>query len=175
MLCSWIADSVFGYVLDCSKEQENSIILDPVLIGKLARDRTHCHPTLVVVRSRTVQGVPNLCAGTQGPFAVNLWFKSNITDNSGDLFAYLLSALTNATQAVSGGNNVYVPNSLQLILPEVCQILISVARPECLNVMCEVLHLREAKCIPADAHVGTPETTDMYLQMCRLPTTDLGL
>ena len=59
------------------------------------------------------------CAGTQGPFAVNIWFKSNITDNSGILFAYILSTLNNASQSVSGGTNVYAPNSLQLMLPQV--------------------------------------------------------
>lgn len=59
------------------------------------------------------------CAGTQGPFAVNIWFKSNITNNSGNLFAYILSTLNNASQSVSGGSNVYAPNSLQLMLPEV--------------------------------------------------------
>ena len=32
---SWVADSVFGYVFDCSKEQYNSIMLNPVQIGKL--------------------------------------------------------------------------------------------------------------------------------------------
>lgn len=85
---SWISDSLFGYVLACSKERTNSIILDPVTIG------------------------------TQGPFAVNLWFKANYTDNNGNAYAYLLSALTNATQRVSGGSNVYIPNSLQLMLPE---------------------------------------------------------
>lgn len=85
---SWIADSVFGYVLDCSSKRYNSIILDPVSIG------------------------------TQGPFAVNVWFKSNITDNSGDLFAYILSTLNNASQSVSGGSNVYAPDSLQLMLPQ---------------------------------------------------------
>ena len=59
------------------------------------------------------------CAGTQGPFAVNIWFKSNTTDNSGDLFAYILSTLNNASQSVSGGSNVYAPDSLQLMLPQV--------------------------------------------------------
>lgn len=63
------------------------------------------------------------CAGTEGPFAVNIWFKLNITDNSGDLFAYILSTLNNATQSVSGGSNVYAPNSLQLMLPEVCDFV----------------------------------------------------
>lgn len=33
-LCSWIEDSVFGYVLDCSEQQQNSVILDPVPIGQ---------------------------------------------------------------------------------------------------------------------------------------------
>ena len=69
-----------------------------------------------------LQAAHHVHAGTQGPFAVNLWFKANYTDNNGNAYAYLLSALTNATQRVSGGSNVYIPNSLQLMLPEVSTI-----------------------------------------------------
>lgn len=65
------------------------------------------------------------CAGAQGPFSVNLWFKSNITDNTENLFAYLLSALANASQTVSGGDDVYAANSLQLMLPEVLYTVVS--------------------------------------------------
>lgn len=60
-------------------------------------------------------------AGNQGPFAVNLWFRANTSANTGSAFAYLLSTISNATQTGSGSNySVYIPNSLQLMLPKVC-------------------------------------------------------
>lgn len=59
-------------------------------------------------------------AGYSGPFAVNLWFKSNITDNPGSAFAYLLSAYENATLlSVPDGDWVYNTDSLQMMLPQV--------------------------------------------------------
>ena len=60
-----------------------------------------------------------LVSGNQGPFAVNLWFKANTSANTGEAFAYLLSAISNATQTGST-YSVYVPDSLQLMLPKVC-------------------------------------------------------
>ena len=34
LVCRWIADDVFGYVLDCSAEQYDSIVLDPIPVGE---------------------------------------------------------------------------------------------------------------------------------------------
>ncbi|KAL3130940.1 hypothetical protein ABBQ38_000263 [Trebouxia sp. C0009 RCD-2024] len=84
----WVADDVFGFVLDCAADQENSIILDPIPIGK------------------------------EGPFAVNLWFRANVSANTGNAYSYLLSAIAYTTPNVSAGNNTYIPNSLQLMLPQ---------------------------------------------------------
>ena len=65
------------------------------------------------------EAVKTACAGAQGHFAVNLWFKSNNSIFSGNAYANLLSAFENATLQNDEGSNVYVPNSLQLMLPEV--------------------------------------------------------
>lgn len=63
----------------------------------------------------------NACvhSGASGPFAVNLWFKSNITDNSGTAFAYLLSAFENSTTLRPDAGWPYDTNSLEMMLPQV--------------------------------------------------------
>lgn len=122
-LCRWVADEDFGFVLECVADQQNSIILDPIPIGMQSVDLCHVLPKLTGACSRTQPVTqPHLCtcnSGHEGPFAVNLWFKANASANNGNEYSYLLSAIAYTTPNVSAGNNTYIPNSLQLMLPQV--------------------------------------------------------
>ncbi|KAL3139072.1 hypothetical protein ABBQ32_005869 [Trebouxia sp. C0010 RCD-2024] len=118
----WVADEDFGFVLECVADQQNSIILDPIPIGMQSVDLCHVLPKLTGACSRTQPVTqPHLCtcnSGHEGPFAVNLWFKANASANNGNEYSYLLSAIAYTTPNVSAGNNTYIPNSLQLMLPQ---------------------------------------------------------
>ena len=116
----WIADDVFGYVLDCSAEQYDSIILDSIPVGQ-GSFWLFCalSGADVPAFSASYWNMPHSYAGNKGPLAVNLWFKSNTSGNNGNEYSYLLSAMSHTTQNVSAGHNPYMSNSLQLMLPQV--------------------------------------------------------
>lgn len=117
----WIADDTFGYVLDCSAEQYDSIMLDSIPVGEGA-SLVFCALTgrYLFPAITSYWTMPHQCAGNQGPVAVNLWFKSNTSGNNGKEFSYLFSATSHTAQRVSAGINPYTSNSLQLMLPQVC-------------------------------------------------------
>lgn len=120
-LCRWVADDVFGFVLDCAADQENSIILDPIPIGTqlVVSCPAQADRRLLTHTASSTTHCALANSGKEGPFAVNLWFRANVSANTGNAYSYLLSAIAYTTPNVSAGNNTYIPNSLQLMLPQV--------------------------------------------------------
>ncbi|BDA48704.1 hypothetical protein COCOBI_12-3860 [Coccomyxa sp. Obi] len=84
----WVKDDVFGYVLQCSRADDDLIILDPVDYAAM------------------------------GPFTINIWVKANASDMDGDLFQYFFSHSAYATRQNYANVDTFHPNQVHIYLPE---------------------------------------------------------
>ncbi|KAK9839475.1 hypothetical protein WJX81_004373 [Elliptochloris bilobata] len=84
----WVPDSVFGYVAQCERDRQDVIVLDPVSYG------------------------------ADGPFSVNLWFRGNGSEMTGELFEYIFSHSAYATTTQPSTVSSFQANQIHMFLPE---------------------------------------------------------